>query len=87
MRKMYGKPRIYIESFQLNAAVAAGCNGENQLALNHTYEKLCIAENGAFIDYCDASNNGFDISEDDETGNLDGFCYHAPTDSGYYLTS
>ena len=40
MKKEYKKPVIFIESFQLNAAVAGSCSDGSTIAINH-YDNNC----------------------------------------------
>ena len=70
MKKKYSKPYMVVESFQLNAAIAASCSSEGKFALNF-YLSNCDLEDeipgaGYFGAVC-----GFDVTNPD-------FCYHGP---------
>lgn len=85
MKKEYTKPFIIVESFQLNAAVAASCSSDNKIAINYG-ENTCddLEETGA-------SYFGAACSTDVTTyggDNNDTFCYHGPFDPyAVYLKS
>lgn len=78
MKKKYTKPYIYIESFQLDAALASGCSPEFAGKVNNT-ESDCgyldgSSEGKDFL-YFNWKNCAFDLSYED--GN-DALCYHGP---------
>lgn len=85
MKKAYTKPQIAVESFQLDAAVAAACSSHAPHAiLNHT-ESTCTYDGGAFFNLY---NCQFDLTYKDDDGN-DTICYHGPTVSEglYFINS
>lgn len=81
MKKDYIRPTLAVESFQLDAAIAASCSsdGKEVTTLNFVSTTACAAD---FYGYAIFSANcgeipdvGIDITDDDGD---DGFCYHAP---------
>ncbi len=76
MKKTYVKPYVAVESFQLDAAIAAACSTENKIAL-HFGMNTCTAEEEApglnyFGNLCvhnvQVEGDGNDL-----------ICYHGPT--------
>lgn len=78
MKKEYVKPYIVVESFQLNAAIAAGCNGSGKFALGYTQDTCTDLEEGG-PGYFGAACAEIGLENVvDPGGDLnDGFCYHA----------
>lgn len=74
MGKTYGKPHIYIESFQLNAAVAAGCSEEAQAMVNVNMEDCKLEGDYIIGAACEVDAVGLPGSND---SNPDNACYHA----------
>lgn len=72
MKKVYTKPYLAVESFQLNAAIAASCSEEGYLTLGR-YTMNCKHESGWFnVDgICELDAVGGD-------GDYDYPCYHGP---------
>ena len=70
MKKTYVKPYIAVESFQLNAAIAASCSSENKLALGLGMNTCTLSDNkgdylpslGYFGLACEAAG-GYDVIE------------------------
>lgn len=86
MKKIYTKPFIAVESFQLNAAIAASCSSQGKQKVGFTMDGCNLAEeapNEIYIGKACAENIlNSDINTDD------GLCYQALegfTDS--YFTS
>lgn len=73
MKKTYMKPILVIESFQLDAAVAASCSSQGFIPIGHG-ENTCIAP-GGFFNYqnCEVDLTGVGGDENDTP------CYHGPT--------
>ena len=75
MKKEYTKPFLAVESFQLDAAIAASCSTAGKVSLNHGLNNCTLIEEvpgeeifgGACVE---------DIYNFNTEGN-DGFCYHA----------
>lgn len=72
MKKKYIKPMIAEESFQLDAAIAGDCHGNNMIPINH-YALTCSYD--VFFSH---GTCRFDVAGADEDGN-DALCYHGPT--------
>lgn len=74
MKKNYVKPYLAVESFQLDAAIAAACSSQGFIPINYG-ENSCTFDNGQFFNsincQVDLTGPGFD-------GN-DTICYHGPT--------
>lgn len=73
MKKVYKKPIVVIESFQLDAAVAASCSSQGYIPINHG-ENTCTFDNGEFFNY---NNCQVDLTGSEGDGN-DTQCYHGP---------
>lgn len=73
MKRTYTKPLIAMESFQLNAAIAASCSSEDGIAI-HYGENTCTYDDGQFFNY---NNCQFDLTGPEGDGN-DTDCYHGP---------
>lgn len=50
MKMKYNKPYLAVESFQLNAAIAGSCAGENKLQLNYNLDN-CNLDDDKGTDY------------------------------------
>lgn len=77
MKKKYVKPYIVIESFQLNAAVAASCSSEGKIPINYgegTCNDMDEAGTGYFGQACETNVTVSGGDDNDE------FCYHGPID-------
>lgn len=74
MKKVYTKPVLAVESFQLDVAVAS-CSGENAVVLNYS-EKSCNFAAGSMIYFTEGNSAGcnFDAVNPNEFG--DAICYH-----------
>ena len=66
MKREYKKPMIAVESFQLDAAIAASCSAEGKEPLGVTAE-VCVHDSSMFTTACEYWN----IDNNDE----DGMCY------------
>ena len=73
MKKTYVKPYIAVESFQLDAAIAASCSNDGKEPVGHTVNQ-CKHESGYFGDACDP----FDLTDFTGPDGNDQVCYHGP---------
>lgn len=75
MKKTYKKPYIAVESFQLDAAIAASCSSEGKAALNYV-----IATCKDYTDYAVLGYFGNSCTHNvmDEGDGNDWICYHGP---------
>ena len=73
MKKKYEKPVLIIESFQLDATIAASCSSQGFIAINYG-EDECTFDNGQFFNY---NNCQMDLTGPGGDGN-DTLCYHGP---------
>ena len=82
MKKTYRKPYLGVESFQLNAAVAATCSGGNSrssprgISINH-WETTCAFPDNNNPQFFSLSNCQIDLTDASLDGN-DTLCYHGP---------
>lgn len=76
MKKKYTKPFVVVESFQLNAAVAAACSKENKLPLNYGMDTCTWDEEAPGVNYF--GNLCVHDVQVEGDGN-DTICYHGPT--------
>ena len=83
MKKEYKKPVIFIESFQLNAAIAGSCSDEtNEKPINH-YATTCGYGIGNEFNWQFFSEDTCDVDLVGESGDgNDTPCYHGPILSG-----
>lgn len=77
MKKEYRKPYLMVESFQLDAAIAATCTSQGFLPINYS-ENTCTFDNGQFFNY---NNCQMDLTGPEGDGN-DTLCYHGPLLAG-----
>lgn len=80
MKKQYVKPYLALESFQLVAALAGACNGENQIPLNHGIDTCTAEEEGGGLIF----GNSCVVNYRD---NPDQPCYNGVVGGGQYMTS
>ena len=73
MKKKYIKPMFVIESFQLDATIAASCSSQGYIPINYS-ENSCGYDGFEFFnwDHCET-----DLTGPDGDGN-DTICYHGP---------
>lgn len=76
MKKTYTKPAVIIESFQLNAAVAASCSSQGFIPIG--YGETTCEFGGQFFSH---ENCQFDLTGSEGDGN-DTDCYHGPLIAG-----
>lgn len=73
MKKKYEKPIFIVESFQLDASIAASCSSQGYIPINYG-EDTCTFDNGQFFNY---NNCQVDLTGHGGDGN-DKDCYHGP---------
>lgn len=76
MKKTYVKPCVAVETFQLNAAVAAACSQENKLPLNYSMDTCTLQEEAPGLNYF-GNICIHDIKVEGDGNDL--ICYHGPT--------
>lgn len=81
MKRKYVKPYLIMESFQLNAAVAASCSSENKKPI-HYGENSCIVGDDSDEQAIEYLGNACELDIIGEVGgdNNDTLCYHGPFD-------
>lgn len=78
MKKEYQKPYLAVESFQLNAAIAASCTSEDKAPINHGQYDCKLGDNpGEIEDVIFGAACVDDVYTQSGDGN-DFFCYHGP---------
>lgn len=89
MKKKYEKPVLIIESFQLDATIAASCSSNNYLPLGYTENDCGIDEitEGRYQLF-GPNQCEFDLVGSGGDGN-DTICYHGPilTDGIMFISS
>ncbi len=73
MKKKYERPFIAMESFQLDAAIAGACKGDNLNPLGYSVY-TCTFDNGGDLLFAEGSRCTHDIFDENSTE-----CYQAPT--------
>lgn len=73
MKKVYTKPIVVIESFQLDAAIAASCSSQGYIPIGYG-EDNCTYDNRQFFN---CNNCQMDLTGAGGDGN-DTLCYHGP---------
>jgi hypothetical protein len=81
MKKVYEKPQIMFESFELSSSVAAGCELVTNLPAPMTCGYPYGREKVVFVN----ESTGCQFVPDD--GMYNGYCYHAPTDNNNLFNS
>lgn len=81
MKRNYSKPYLVMESFQLNAAVAASCSSEQKQPI-HYGENTCIVGDDPDEQEMEYLGNAceLDIVGDVGGDSNDTFCYQGPFD-------
>lgn len=84
MKKIYSKPQIVFDSFELSQSIAAGCEYKS----NHAYGScaLDVDEPGWNTTTLFVSGVG-DCSTKTQDGVYNGICYHVPTDDKNVFSS
>lgn len=85
MKKIYSKPYLAVESFQLDAAIAASCSSQDYVPIGYG-ENNCglgtpAAGEGKQYQFFNHDNCAFDLVDFAGDGN-DTECYHGPHLSG-----
>lgn len=84
MKKIYSKPKIFIEEFKISQSVASGCS----IAAGFYSDKCGIPYDGEFENETLFSMGvGSVCSTKPVAGDDDKYCYHVPTDSKRYFGS
>ena len=82
MRKKYEKPLLIIESFQLDATIAASCSSNNYVPLGYTEKECGIDEiYEGYYQFFSSYNCEMDLVGSSGDGN-DTICYHGPIATG-----
>lgn len=76
MKKIYSKPYLAVESFQLDAAIATSCSSNKKLGLNYSMDICTAEEESPGLNYFGKAciHNVEDVGDDN-----DYICYHGPT--------
>lgn len=82
MKKKYIKPYIVIESFQLDAAVAASCSSQDYIPINYNENGCGFDEiSTGYWQFFNYDNCEMDLTGPEGDGN-DTTCYHGPMLAG-----
>ena len=89
MKKIYSKPCIAVESFQLDAAIAASCSKEEKVPLNYNLFTCTPFEEepGLFYFGPACANGGYDVISGPSDDNNGSFCYHGPMFNDMFMNS
>ena len=89
MKKKYIKPYVAVESFQLDAAIAASCSSQNFIPIGRG-ENNCgfdtPNEEGFTYEFFNYTNCATDLTGPEGDGN-DTVCYHGPTYGMTFIAS
>ena len=78
MKKKYDKPVLIIESFQLDATVAASCSSHNYIPINYGENNCGFGEiTKDYYQFFGVDNCEFDLTGG-RGDNNDTDCYHGP---------
>lgn len=90
MKRTYEKPMLKVDSFQLDAAIAASCSSEGKIPLGYAGVQ-CLQSNIPGVELFFSSSCGLDVTADtfsyggDEN---DMYCYHGPFNpNGLFMRS
>lgn len=76
MKKNYSKPYLIVESFQLNAAIASGCNVDGKTPINYNLDDCtAVEEAGEGMTYI-GNACVHDVKVEGDGNDL--ICYHGP---------
>ena len=81
MKKIYTKPYIAVESFQLDAAIAAACSTDNKYTLGFGMNSCTLEDEKGSTEFIGSGYFGNNCVHDvkvEGDGN-DLLCYHGPT--------
>ena len=90
MKRTYEKPMLTVDSFQLDAAIAASCSSEEKIPLGYA-DVSCLQANLPDIGLIFNSDCGLDVTaqkfnyggDDNDT-----YCYHGPFNpNGLFMQS
>ena len=87
MKKLYTKPYLAVESFQLDAAIASSCTGENKHALGYSLNTCTLDDDKGSIAFVGSHYFGQACIHNVQVegdGN-DMICYHGPTEKANTL--
>ena len=80
MKKTYTKPYIAVESFQLDAAIAASCTSDGKHSLGYTMDSCNLEDNRGSTDFVGLHYFGnaciHDVKVEGDGNDL--ICYHGP---------
>jgi hypothetical protein len=78
MKKTYTKPYVIVESFQLDAAIAASCSSENKFPLGYGENSCTSFEEDPNLLYFGGACGDYNVLNIPAGGTNDGLCYHGP---------
>ena len=84
MKKEYSKPYLLVESFQLDAAIAASCSASGAQAINYSLNTCTAEEEVPGLTYL--GDKCVDDIVVDGDGN-DTICYHGPVPLEMFMNS
>lgn len=80
MKKTYTKPYIVMESFQLDAAIAASCSASGLVSLGYSMDTCTLEDDRGSTDFIGLNYFGnacvHDVKVENDGNDL--ICYHGP---------
>lgn len=90
MKRAYEKPMLTVDSFQLDAAIAASCSSPGKIPIGYA-DVQCLQENLPGIDLIFSNDCSLDVTADTFNYGGDGndtYCYHGPFNpNGLFMRS
>lgn len=90
MKRTYEKPMLTVDSFQLDAAIAASCSSEGKIPIGYA-DVHCLESNMPDIGLIFSNDCGLDVTADAFNYGGDGndtYCYHGPFNpNGLFMRS
>lgn len=90
MKRTYEKPMLTVDSFQLDAAIAASCSSEGKIPIGYA-DVQCLESNMPGIGLIFSNDCGLDVTADAFNYGGDGndtYCYHGPFNpNGLFMRS
>lgn len=81
MKKLYTKPYLAVESFQLDAAIASSCTGDDKQALGYSLNTCTLEDDKGTQEFIGLNyfGNACVHNVQVEGDGNDQICYHGPT--------
>lgn len=92
MKREYSKPFLAVESFQLDAMVAASCSSDGKNVIGKTKEEILQYRDPVTLFFADNKGGGsceYDAAGEEIDGDESDYCYQGPSYaiSDFYMNS